>query len=217
MTETEWITCDRLDRMLAFVAEGYLIRQLRGWLLGDRQRKLRLFLCACWRTEGVGLYEPFIRIAERYAEGKADRRQLRAARREAHELWLTWRPWWRYGLREPYARLALSPWSLSARRIYHLAVGGCLSLPGLEWRAIRLIREIFHPFRSFERRPFWMSTAVRLLAQGIVQDRDYERMVILADALEDAGCCDHLLLEHCRSAERHFAGCWVLDWLLGKQ
>jgi len=40
---------------------------------------------------------------------------------------------------------------------------------------------------------------------------------ILADALEDAGCADDVLLSHLRGPGPHVRGCWVLDLLLGKQ
>jgi len=36
-------------------------------------------------------------------------------------------------------------------------------------------------------------------------------MPILADALQDAGCEDADILNHCRAAGLHVGGCWVLD------
>lgn len=216
MTETEWLTCEQLRPMLEFVVEGYLRRQIRSWLFGDRQRKLRLFLCACWRAEGAGGYEPLVEVAERYAEGQASRLELARARKRALEMWLSWRPWWRYGLREPYARVALSPWPLSTGTIHRLAASGYISLLGLEPRSVRLLREVFQPYRDVQCRPIWRTQVVRDLAQGIEQEKAYERMDILADALEDAGCSDSLLLDHCRSGGRHVRGCWALDWIQGK-
>jgi hypothetical protein len=38
---------------------------------------------------------------------------------------------------------------------------------------------------------------------------------VLADALEEAGCTDRTLLEHCRGG-LHVRGCWAVDLLLGK-
>jgi hypothetical protein len=216
MTEAEWLTCEQLRPMLDFVVGGYVQRQLRGWLLGDRQRKLRLFLCACWRAEGAGGFEPLVEVAERYADGAATRAELKLARRRALEMWLSWRPWWRYGLREPYARVALSPAPMSPAILHRLAASGYISLLGLEPRSVRLLREVIQPFRSPAERPRWATRDARHLARGIVQDRAYERMGILADALEDAGCDDALLLEHCRGGDKHVRGCWALDLLLGK-
>src|SRR5262249_8200912 len=46
---------------------------------------------------------------------------------------------------------------------------------------------------------------------------DPDRLAILADALEDAGCDNVDILEHLRSPLPHVRGCWALDLLLGKQ
>ena len=35
-------------------------------------------------------------------------------------------------------------------------------------------------------------------------------------ALEDAGCAEQAVLEHCRKGGEHVRGCWVVDLLLGK-
>jgi hypothetical protein len=40
-------------------------------------------------------------------------------------------------------------------------------------------------------------------------------MPLLAGALEEVGCSDAHVLEHCRSRSQHARGCWVLDKLLG--
>jgi hypothetical protein len=42
------------------------------------------------------------------------------------------------------------------------------------------------------------------------------RLLVLADALEDAGCTDTDLLGRCRRSGQHVRGCWVVDLLLGK-
>jgi hypothetical protein len=39
---------------------------------------------------------------------------------------------------------------------------------------------------------------------------------LLADALMDAGGDSEDIVAHCRSAEPHVRGCWVLDLVLGK-
>jgi hypothetical protein len=40
---------------------------------------------------------------------------------------------------------------------------------------------------------------------------------VLADALEEAGCAEPMLLSHCRDQGAvHVRGCFVLDLLLGK-
>ncbi len=44
-----------------------------------------------------------------------------------------------------------------------------------------------------------------------------ERLVVLADALEEANSTDATLLEHLRSPGPHVRGCWALDLVLAKQ
>lgn len=217
MTEAEWLHGDQLLPMLDVVVAGYLRRHVRSWFFGDRQRKLRLFLCACWRVEGAGGYEPLVEVAARYADGVATRADLADARQQALDMWLRWRPWWRYGLYEPYARVVLSPATLSAQGVYRLAASGYIRLLGLEQRSVRLLREVYHPFRDPRVRPYWNTPLVRGLAEGIVEDQAYDRMGILADALEDGGCDDAFLMAHCRDGGRHFRGCWALDYLLGRE
>ena len=57
---------------------------------------------------------------------------------------------------------------------------------------------------------------VSRIAQRIYEDRAFDRMPVLADALEDAGCADADVLAHCRRPAGHVRGCWVIDLLLGK-
>ena len=64
--------------------------------------------------------------------------------------------------------------------------------------------------------PAWRTSNVTALAQAIYDDRAYDRLPILADALEDAGCTNAAVLNHCRLAGEHVRGCWVVDLLLGK-
>jgi hypothetical protein len=54
------------------------------------------------------------------------------------------------------------------------------------------------------------------LARAIYDDRAFDRLPVLADALEDAGCVERAILDHCRSGGEHVLGCWVVDLLLGK-
>lgn len=60
----------------------------------------------------------------------------------------------------------------------------------------------------------WNNTTVPRLAQAIYDGRAFDRLPILADTLEDAGCTDQDILAHCRSGGEHVRGCWVLDLLL---
>ncbi len=81
-----------------------------------------------------------------------------------------------------------------------------------------VVREIFgNPFRPVAFNPDWRTSDVMLLAQGIYAERAFDRMPILADALQDAGCDSDALLDHLRDAvATHVRGCWALDLVLEK-
>ncbi len=83
-----------------------------------------------------------------------------------------------------------------------------------------LLRELFgNPFQPICLNPIWQvwhDGAVVKLAISIYTDRAFDRLPILADALEDAGCDNADILAHCRQPGEHVRGCWVVDLLLGK-
>jgi len=62
----------------------------------------------------------------------------------------------------------------------------------------------------------WNDSTVRRIAEGIYEERAFERLPILHDALLDAGCDNEDILAHCRSAGPHVRGCWVIDAGPGK-
>ncbi len=81
-----------------------------------------------------------------------------------------------------------------------------------------LLRCIFgNPFAPVAADTAWRNGTIQELAQAIYDTRDFSGMPILADALEDAGCTDAVLLAHCREPGEHVRGCWMLDLLLGKE
>jgi hypothetical protein len=81
----------------------------------------------------------------------------------------------------------------------------------------QLIRELIgNPFRPVTVEPAWRTATVTSLAQAIYEERAFDRLPILADALEDAGCTSADILGHCRGAGEHVRGCWVVDLVLGK-
>jgi hypothetical protein len=81
-----------------------------------------------------------------------------------------------------------------------------------------LFRDIFgNPFRPITLDPYWRTSTVAQLAAGIYQDRAFDLMPILADALQDAGCDNEDVLDHCRVPAPHVRGCWVVDLLLGRE
>jgi hypothetical protein len=70
----------------------------------------------------------------------------------------------------------------------------------------------------------WLTPTVTGLAVVAYEQRalpsgelDAQRLAVLADALEDAGCSDADLPGHLRGPGPHVRGCWALDTVLGKE
>jgi hypothetical protein len=83
-----------------------------------------------------------------------------------------------------------------------------------------LLRDIFGTsLRAVVIDPTWLTWrghTIPKLAQAIYDECAFDRLPILADALEDAGCDNADILNHCRQPGEHVRGCWVVDALLGK-
>jgi hypothetical protein len=104
--------------------------------------------------------------------------------------------------------------------------GGVRSAPAAwtkAWHAERraqcdLLRDVFgNPFRPPAVQHAWLrwnDGTIPRLARAIYDDRAFNRLGILADALEDAGCTDVAILKHCRQPAEHVRGCWLVDLLL---
>jgi hypothetical protein len=83
---------------------------------------------------------------------------------------------------------------------------------------LAIFRCIFgNPFRKAAFSNAWGSGTAVALARRMHESRNFDAMLILADALEEAGCTDAEILAHCRSEGPHVRGCWVVDLILGKQ
>ena len=63
--------------------------------------------------------------------------------------------------------------------------------------------------------PSWLTTTVVELARGIVADQAWDRLPILSDALQEAGCDRDDVVAHCLRNGPHSRGCWVVDLILG--
>ena len=84
--------------------------------------------------------------------------------------------------------------------------------------ALRYSRDIFgNPFRPITFDPSWRTLIAVRLAQTIYDERSFNKMPELGDALERAGCRDEAILNHCREHGEHVRGCWVVDMVLGKE
>jgi hypothetical protein len=64
--------------------------------------------------------------------------------------------------------------------------------------------------------PKWRTETVVAIARGIEFDTAYDRLPILADALEEAGCDHPQLLHHCRTSPHPLDSCWVVNVILGR-
>src|SRR5262249_19526820 len=65
--------------------------------------------------------------------------------------------------------------------------------------------------------PGWLAPDVLGIARTAYVERAWDRLPILADALEDARCSDEAILSHLRGSGPHVRGCWVVDLLLGNR
>jgi hypothetical protein len=74
-----------------------------------------------------------------------------------------------------------------------------------------------NPFRPVTGTPAWQTSTVKHLAEAIYDERAFDRLPILADALEDAGCNQADFLCHLRGGGEHCRGCWPLDLALGRE
>jgi hypothetical protein len=73
-----------------------------------------------------------------------------------------------------------------------------------------------NPFGLVRFSPSWCTTTSIAIARQMEDSCDFSAMPILADALQDAGCDDESILDHCRGPGPHCRGCWVVDLVLGK-
>lgn len=83
-------------------------------------------------------------------------------------------------------------------------------------QSVQMRDVVGNPFRPVVVDPSWLTPAVVSLAKQIYDSRNFSLMPSLSDALQDAGCEEEDILNHCRSAGPHVRGCWVVDLVLGK-
>jgi hypothetical protein len=224
MTEAEWLGSADPRAMVLWLKRAM------------RPRKFRLFVCACcrslWDEVTPPQFRDAVQVLEDYADrraGEQEREQARAAaNQEAARLWTLVEGasgGWVQSLHTQARALWAAAWSAFPAAVDPQPWTGVSDLsPELQ---VRLLRDIFgNPYRTAALDPAWLSWgagAVRGQAQAASDDRslpggtlDAGRLAVLADALEDAGCADRDLLDHCRSPGEHVRGCWALDLLLGR-
>ena len=195
MTEEEWLACDDPMAILRFL-EGKA-----------SERKLRLFAVLCYREYlrfrpdlGVGIFPKWADTTEQYADGLATLEEWDGIRCNVHGMFHA------------------SDSHKQALAAVDTAFACCPRESSESFLLATLLRDIFgNPFRPVALDPAWLTSDVLLLARSIYADRAFDRMSILADALQDAGCDNPDILDHCRGPGPHARGCWVVDLLLGKE
>jgi hypothetical protein len=81
-----------------------------------------------------------------------------------------------------------------------------------------ILRDIVgNPFRPVNLDPSWLTSTVVDLANAIYEEDAFDRLPVLAGALQEAGCNSEEMIAHCRSEGPHVRGCWLIDLLLGKE
>jgi hypothetical protein len=228
MTEKQWLKCHDLDEMLRFLSGK------------TSERKLRLFACAsCRRIWGRITHlrsRRALEISESYADGQADFTELEAAFRVADHVHMisSYRVGWdaldaaRLAAHPEKRGLADGTASAAAMEEAKGAADFLKERAHIKARQCIIIRDLFgNPFRPLiipSSMLSWNDGIIPRLAQPAYEERilpagtlDNTRLLILADALEEAGCIDEQILTHLRSGGEHYRGCWVIDLLLGKE
>jgi hypothetical protein len=173
-----------------------------------------------------------VETAEAFADGRATADDLGQARDRARALaraqstqtdthWLAWAVYMTAALEVPSPSEG-RPWTLNPFTAGNVSMRVCTVL-GLDLMAERYAGTVYPPlFDDVEPRPRclspeWRTDTAVLLARAMYESRDFGAMPILADALQDAGCDNADILDHCRGPGPHIRGCWVVDLVLGKE
>jgi hypothetical protein len=201
--ENDWWTCN--DPVL-------LANYRPNW---PSQRKRRLFACACCRLVWEDLApqaRDAVELAERLVDGLADPGDVARACTSARAAKVQDAS--RAALYEAAARaLEETPSAVAVAMFIRRWPGGT------DAQRAALFRDIagnpFCPLPLLATALLaWNDGTVRRIARGIYEERAFDRLPILADALEEAGCTDGAVLAHCRSPGPHVRGCWPVDLAL---
>ncbi|OAI50770.1 hypothetical protein AYO44_17530 [Planctomycetaceae bacterium SCGC AG-212-F19] len=219
MTEEEWLACEDPAQMLQYLWNR------------PSDRKLRLFACACARRTKP---HTVVDVAEAFADRQIGQEEVWQARSQVGAI---------MGGSSEAAALHAAVGTIAD---YPFAAARGAAEQAALYRSLlsqeadpsdsasrdaaqqahraeqatqsRLFRDIMgNPFRGVSIKSAWQTATVTSMAQAIYDDRAFDRMPILADALEDAGCTSADILDHCRQGGEHVRGCWVVDLVLGRE
>jgi hypothetical protein len=227
MTEQEWLSCTDLEQLLDYLPGR------------TSDRKLRLFACGCCRRIWSLLDDrgrSAVAVAEQFADGLVSvhefEEEKKAAEAARGSMIVQNEPVVGWAYSAACAPLFDTPiWN--DRAAVQAASGVARCSAEAAWRGwsnwtveqerqaqVALLREIVeNPYRpgwTEGRWLTWNDRTIPRLAQAIYDERAFDRLPILADALEDAGCDHADLLNHLRGEGPHVRGCWAVDGVLGK-
>lgn len=228
MTESEWLACSDPSPMLEF---------LRG---KESDRKFLLFACACCRIVWYLLRDErsrkAVEVGELFADAAADKQRYDATFIEAEKCSKSISRSSRKSRgRRPTPKVlsaANAATSLCSPGTHYritaaICINAILNATGgsAELQLCALLRDcIGNPYRPISINSAWQTPTILSLAQAAYDNRNLpdgtledDRLTILADALEEAGCQDADILGHLRSPGPHVRGCWALDLVLGKE
>jgi len=214
MTEAEWLACADPEAMLKSLPN----------LDRAADRKLRFFAVASCRCIASFVQNEHLRgvvnTVERYADGQATHREMVSAAKTSDWVGLLSERRDRVLAHAAWYASAMNVWNSWRRRAHTIRIVRYLlayDRAQAPYQAA-LLREFFgNPFRPVTVDPGWRRSDVVALARDIYAERAFDRLPILADALQDAGCDSDDLLTHLRGPGPHVRGCWALDLVLGKE
>jgi hypothetical protein len=235
MTEAEWLTCAEPRPMLDFLRDRVPERKLRLFACVCCRRVLPLLSppsrqalevaeqLADGLADGrerkaartLALQAPWVGPPEmpdsevRHARGSAKQAVYKALERKADDA-ARWAAANASGAAAMYAWNRQQPVPPADWERVYAGLRGAEKAAQCAW-----LRDLFGDlFRQIAVDVAWLAWnggTVPKVAEAIYAGRAFERLPILADALEDAGCDSADLLEHCRSGGEHVRGCWAVD------
>lgn len=211
MTEAEWLTEAEPQRMLGYLSGKASSRKAR--LLRVATARLR------WSEFSNPLLRETIELAESYADGEVSEAMFNEGRGRPYSYFDDTSPQY-HTPKPPFHLISLALACNHNDRMNSLLAGGANWMSSVQLLSPELpplIHCIFgNPFRPVTFAPSWRSESAVSLASAIYAERAFDRLPILADALEEADCDHADVLNHLRGPGPHARGCWVADGVLGK-
>ncbi len=216
MDQNEWTTSTDTRKMLRFIRDTI------------SERKIRLFAVGCCRRGWAAMDEE-LQNAVLLAEAVADDPSLLGEAKECGNR--IWARFMKIGLeQEDFADLVASIARANRRdKSYAVNIDQLVcnlekvAKSNVDWFVKspplhEILRDVVgDPFAEVRWNENWYTEDVRRMARRIYDERRFNEVPLLADALEEAGRAVQSILAHCRDANDDVRGCWCLDSILGKR